>query len=168
MPLTTNVLQQYVEIFPDTFEQIKIYEHWCIDVFGLAYCQPNFELFSPGRCWGALKYLHAAGPYPVANLSQFADPTTATSFRLDSGLDYWPVVFLHIFSFFEKKPGSRAVILAFILGLSMIFKKGYRHQAGFSKAIKSQYEISIYHDIKKKIKKSIDISNIVILNRESR
>jgi hypothetical protein len=22
----------------------------CIDVFGLAYCQPNFELFSPGRC----------------------------------------------------------------------------------------------------------------------
>ncbi len=71
----------------------------CIDVFGLAYCQPNFELFSPGRCWGALKYLHAAGPYPVANLPQFADPTTTTSFRLDSGLDYWLAKPLHWFFF---------------------------------------------------------------------
>jgi len=71
----------------------------CIDVFGLAYCQPNFELFSPGRCWGALKYLHAAGPYPVANLSQFADPTTTISFRLDLGLDYWLAKPLHWFFF---------------------------------------------------------------------
>ncbi len=61
---------QKMQITTKTFSiLLRRIDFSCIDVFGLAYCQPNFELFSPGRCWGALKYLHAAGTYPVANLS---------------------------------------------------------------------------------------------------